>query len=57
VFTGEEEVKAMRISNDGELGRRIDGGRQGTAQSGDEGRIPGTGEARMSIERKGESRR
>jgi hypothetical protein len=57
VFTGEEEVKAMRISNDGELGRRTDGGRQGTTQSGDEGRIPGTGEARMSIERKGESRR
>jgi hypothetical protein len=50
-------VTVTRISDRGELGRRTDGGRQGATRFGDKGRIPGTGEARMSTERKGEERR
>jgi hypothetical protein len=57
VFTDEEEVTATRISDGGKLGRHTDNGRQGAARSGDEGWIPGTGVARMSIECKGEERR
>jgi hypothetical protein len=57
VFTGEEGVTKMRISDGGELGRCTDDGRQGAARSGDEGWILGTGEIQMSVEHKGEERR
>jgi hypothetical protein len=52
-----ENVHGRGWSDGGELGRHADGGRQGAARSSDEGRIPGTGEARMSVEHKGEERR
>jgi hypothetical protein len=40
----------MRVSDGGELRWRTDGGRQGAALSGDEERVPGTGEAQISVE-------
>jgi hypothetical protein len=57
VFTDEEEVMATRISDGGELGRRTDGGGQGATLFGEEERVPGTGEARISIERERERRK
>jgi hypothetical protein len=57
VFTSKEEVTAMRVSDGGELWWRTDGGRQGAALFGDEERVPGTGEAQISVECERERRK